>query len=132
MLPSVNVRRENILGPADVLTEIFVPTPNADSKGFYHKVRERLAWDHAIVAVATIVESAGGMVRDARVVMGGVAPIPWRARNAEDFLRGKKLDETAAMQAGEIALQGAKPLKDNVYKVKMAQDLVQRGLLASV
>ena len=132
VLPSVDFRRENILGPTDVVTEIYVPTPKPGSKGFYHKVRERLAWDHAIVAVATIVESAGGIVRDARVVLGGVAPVPWRARNAEEFLRGKKLDEGAAMQAGEIALQGAKPLKDNVYKVKMAQDLVQRGLLASV
>ena len=109
-----------------------MPIPKPGSKGFYHKVRERLAWDHAIVAVATIVESAGGVVRNARVVMGGVAPIPWRASKAEEFLRGKKLDEGAATQAGEIALEGAKPLKDNVYKLKMAQDLIHRGLMASV
>ncbi len=132
VLPSVDFRRENILNPGEIVTEIYVPAPKADSKGFYHKVRERLAWDHAIVAVATIVESGGGVVRDARVVLGGVAPIPWRARKAEDFLRGKKLDDTSAAQAGEIALEGARPLKDNVYKVKMAQDLVQRSLLASV
>ena len=97
-----------------------------------HKVRERLAWDHAIVAVDTIVESSAGMVRDARVDMGGVAPIPWRPTKAEDYLRGKRLDEAIAKQAGEIALQDAKPLKDNGYKVKLAQDLIQRGLLASV
>jgi xanthine dehydrogenase YagS FAD-binding subunit len=95
-------------------------------------VRERLAWDHAIVAVATIVESSGGAVRDARVVMGGVAPIPWRSAKAEEFLRGKRLDQATAKQAGEIALEGARPLKDNIYKVKLAQDLIQRGLLASV
>jgi len=115
VLPSVDYKRENILNPAEIVTEIFVPTPKAGSKGFYHKVRERLAWDHAIVAV----------------VMGGVAPIPWRAAKAEEFLRGKRIDEATAKQAGEIALEGAKPLKDNVYKVKMAQDLIQRGLLAS-
>src|SRR5262247_2838160 len=132
VLPSVDYRRENILGPGEIVTEIYVPTPKAESKGFYHKVRERLAWDHAIVAVATIVESGGGVVRDARVVMGGVAPIPWRAPKAEEFLRGKKLDEASAKQAGAIALEGAKPLKDNIYKVKMAQDLIQRGLWASV
>ena len=96
------------------------------------KVRERLAWDHATVAVATVVQSSGGVVREARVVMGGVAPVPWRAPKAEEFLRGKKLDEATAQKAGEIALEGAKPLKDNGYKVKMAQDLIQRGLLASV
>ena len=132
VLPSVDYRRENILNPGEIVTEIYVPTPKADSKGFYHKVRERLSWDHAIVSVATIVESSGGVVRNARVVMGGVAPIPWRAPKAEEFLRAKKLDETSAKQAGEIALEGSKPLKDNVYKVQMAKDLIQRGLLASV
>ena len=130
--PSVDYKRENILGPGEIVTELFVPTPQAGSKGFYHKVRERLAWDHAIVAVATIVENSGGAVREARVVMGGVAPIPWRATKAEEFLRGKRLDQATAKQAGEIALEGAKPLKDNIYKVKLAQDLIQRGLLASV
>jgi xanthine dehydrogenase YagS FAD-binding subunit len=113
VLPSVDYTRENILTGSEIVTEIIVPAPKPGSKGFYYKVRERLAWDHAIVAVATIVESSGGAVRDARVVMGGVAPIPWRAGKAEEFLRGK-------------------PLKDNSYKIRIAQDLIQRGLLASV
>jgi xanthine dehydrogenase YagS FAD-binding subunit len=132
VLPQIDYRHENILKPDEIVTEIQVPYPKVGSKGFFHKVRERLAWDHAIVSVATVVLSSGGVVRDARVVMGGVAPIPWRAPKAEEFLRGKKLDEAAAQKAGEIALEGARPLKDNVYKVKMAQDLIQRGLLASV
>ena len=132
VLPSVDYRRENILNPGDIVTEIYVPAPKAGSKGFYHTMRERLAWDHAIVAVATIVESSGGVVGGGQVVIGGVAPIPWRAAKAEEFLRGKKLEEAVAQQAGVIALEGAKPLKDNVYKVKLAQDLVQRGLLSSV
>jgi xanthine dehydrogenase YagS FAD-binding subunit len=132
VLPSVDFKRENVLNPAEIVTEIYVPYPKSGSKGFYHKVRERLAWDHAIVAVATIVQSSGGVVGDARVVLGGVAPIPWRAPKAEEFLRGKRIDENTAQKAGEIALEGAKPLKDNVYKVGMAKSLVQRALLASV
>jgi xanthine dehydrogenase YagS FAD-binding subunit len=132
VLPQVNHRRENILGPAEIVTEIQVPLPKAGSKGFYHKVRERQAWDHAIVSVATVVQSGGGAVRDACVVLGGVAPVPWRAPKAEEFLRGKPVDETAAQKAGEIALDGAKPLKDNVYKVGLAKALVERALLASV
>ena len=132
VLPSVDYKRENILTGAEIVTEIIVPAPKPGSKGFYYKVRERLAWDHAIVAVATIVESSGGAVRDARVVMGGVAPIPWRAGKAEEFLRGKAINEANAKRAGEIALEGAKPLKDNSYKIRIAQDLIQRGLLASV
>jgi len=132
VLPSVDFKRENVLNPGEIVTEIYVPIPKPGSKGFYHKVRERLAWDHAIVSVATVVQSSGGVVREARVVLGGVAPIPWRAAGAEEFLRGKKLDEANAQKAGEIALEGAKPLKDNVYKIAMAKLLVQRGLLASV
>jgi xanthine dehydrogenase YagS FAD-binding subunit len=132
VLPSVDYKRENVLNPGEIVTELFVPIPKAGSKGFYQKVRERLAWDHAIVSVATVVEGNGGVVRSARVVLGGVAPTPWRAPKAEEFLRGKKLDEANSKQAGEIALEGAKPLKDNVYKVQMAKDLIQRGLLASV
>jgi len=132
VLPSVDFKRENILKPAEIVTEIDVPYPKSGSKGYYHKVRERLAWDHAIVSVATVIESSNGVVREARVVLGGVAPIPWRASKAEEFLRSKKIDEETAQQASEIALEGAKPLKDNVYKVGMSKSLIQRALLASV
>jgi xanthine dehydrogenase YagS FAD-binding subunit len=132
VLPSVDYRRENTLKPAEIVTEIFVPMPKTGSKGFYCKVRERQAWDHAIVAVAMVVQSSGGVVRDGRVVLGGVAPVPWRVPKAEAFLRGKRMDEALAGQAGAIALEGATPLKDNVYKVKMAQDLVRHGLLECV
>jgi xanthine dehydrogenase YagS FAD-binding subunit len=130
--PQVNARRENILGPADIVTEIQVPLPKAGSKGFYYKVRERQAWDHAIVSVAAVVQSAGGAARDARVVLGGVAPIPWRVPKAEEFLRGKPIDDAAAQKAAEIALDGVRPMKDNVYKVALAKNLVRRALLASV
>ena len=61
-----------------------------------------------------------------------MAPIPWRAAKAEAFLRGKKVDEATARQASEIALDGAKPMKDNGYKVDLAKSLIQRALLASV
>jgi xanthine dehydrogenase YagS FAD-binding subunit len=131
VLPAIDYKRENTLKPGEIVTEIFVPYPVAGSKGYYEKVRERLAWDHAIVAIATVVQSNAGVARRARVVLGGVAPIPWRAPKAEEFLRGKKLDDGIAQKAGEIALEGAKPLKDNVYKVALAKSLIQRALLAS-
>ncbi len=67
-----------------------------------------------------------------RTVLGAVAPIPWRAAKAEEFLRGKKIDEGTAQKAGEIALEGATPMKDNAYKVGLAKSLVHRALLASV
>ncbi len=132
VLPKVNVTRENILGPADIVTEIQVPQPKPGSKGFYHKTRERLAWDHPIVSVSTVLQSSGGTVREAHVVLGAVAPIPWRAAKAEEFLRGKKIDEATAQKAGEIAVEGATPMKDTGYTVGWAKSLVQRALLASV
>ena len=132
VLPSVDFKRENILKPAEIVTEIFVPYPKSGSKGYYQKVRERLAWDHAIVSVAAVLQSSGGVARDSRVVLGGVAPIPWRAPKAEQFLRGKKIDEETSQKASEIALEEARPLKDNVYKVGMAKSLIQRALLASI
>jgi xanthine dehydrogenase YagS FAD-binding subunit len=131
VLPQVDFKRENILKPAEILTEIQIPYPKPGSKGYYHKVRERQAWDHAIVSVSTIVQNGDGVVRDARLVLGGVAPIPWRAPKAEKLLIGKRLDEAAAQQAADIALEGARPMKDNVYKVGMAKSLIQRALLAS-
>jgi xanthine dehydrogenase YagS FAD-binding subunit len=131
VLPRVDFKRENILAPEEIVTEIQLPYPKAGSKGYYYKVRERQAWDHAIVSIATVIQSRGQMCQDARVVMGGVAPIPWRAVKTEEFLRGKKLDEAVAQQAGEIALQGATPLKDNSYKIGLARSLVQRSVLAT-
>ena len=67
----MDCRRENILSPSEIVTEILVPIPKAGSKGFHHKLRERLAWDHATVAVDTVVESSSGVVRHASVIMGG-------------------------------------------------------------
>jgi xanthine dehydrogenase YagS FAD-binding subunit len=64
--------------------------------------------------------------------LSAAPPIPWRAPKAEAFLRGKKLDDANAQKAGEIALEGARPMKDNVYKIGLAKSLIQRGLLASV
>ncbi|HWP60454.1 MAG TPA: xanthine dehydrogenase family protein subunit M [Candidatus Acidoferrales bacterium] len=131
VLPRVDFKKENILAPDEIVTEIQVPYPKPQSKGFYHKVRERLAWDHAIVSVATVVQSRGEICQDARVVLGGVAPIPWRATKAEAFLRGKRIDEATTEKASEIALEGATPLKDNGYKIALAKSLVQRSVLAA-
>ena len=132
VLPSVDYKRENILNPGEIVTEIYVPTPKAGSKGFYHKVRERLGVGSRHRRCCH--DRRKQRRRGARCTRGhGRRGADSLARaKAEEFFRGKKLDEATAKQAGEIALEGAKPLKDNVYKVKMAQDLIQRGLLASV
>ncbi len=126
VLPRVDFKRENILAPDEIVTEIQVSYPKTGSAGFYYKMRERQAWDHAIVSIATIVPRRGEVCQDARIVLGGVAPIPWREVKAEAFLRGKRIDESATERVAEIALEAASPLKDNGYKINLAKSLVRR------
>jgi len=89
---------------------------------------ERKTWSFATVSVAVSVKLIGGVVRDARIVLGGVAPVPWRARDAEKVLEGRTLDDGACQEAADAALDRAEPLKDNGYKVPLARELVRRTL----
>ncbi len=130
--PRVDVLRENILGPAEILVEVQIPRPKPNTKGTYVKVKERGVWDFATVSVATAVTYKDGLVEDARIVLGGVSPVPVRVSKAEDVLKGKKLDESAARAAADQALLGTRPMSANAYKVDMAKAIVRRALLASV
>ena len=91
----------------------------------YVEFRERESFDFAAVSVAVALDVADGVVRDVRIVLGAVAPTPYRAKAAEDALRGKPLD---AGKAAELAVKGAKPLEQSAYKVTIAQTLVRRAL----
>ena len=85
--------------------------------------------DFAIAAVAAAVDLAENKtVRRARLVLGGVGTIPWHAPAAEEFLAGKSLSEAVVAQAAQIALQGAKPMEQNAYKIPLTQALVRRAL----
>jgi xanthine dehydrogenase YagS FAD-binding subunit len=114
-----------------VVTEIRVPAA-AGVKSLYDEVREKAAFDWPLVATAIALRLEGRTVREARVVLGGVAPIPWRSATAEKALAGKTLDEATAAAAGRAATVGAAPLSDNGYKVGLVQTLVRRTLLALV
>jgi xanthine dehydrogenase YagS FAD-binding subunit len=130
--PRIDVKRENVLGPTDILAEILVPEPKAGSKGVYLKIRERSVWDFATVSVAVQVNSTNKLVDDVRIVLGGVAPTPLRVPRAEDVLRGKTLDDGLARQAAEAAFLGARPMTNNGYKVDMGKEVVRRALLLAV
>ena len=129
VLPSVNVRRENILKPDEILTEILIPIPAAETRSTYWKQMERDAWDFALVSVAAAIHQKDGRVDQARIVMGGVAPIPWRSRDAEAALIGKSLDAVSAAQAAEEAMKPARPLRDNAYKVGLSKAVIKGALL---
>ena len=129
-LPSEgNIRRENVLKNEEIITEIFVPASPLAARSTYLKFKERESLDFALASAAVAVRLAPNQtVRDARIVLGGVAPIPWRVPNAEKYLVGKNLKPDVLAEAAKIALADAKPLEKNAYKVPLAQTLVRRAL----
>ncbi len=131
VLPRKDVMRENILEPNEIITEILVPQPAAGSTSTYLKFKERETQDFALASAAVALTSRNGVVQDARVVLGGVAPIPWRSAEAETAVKGKRLTPEVAQAAAIAALKPAKPLDDNEYKVPLAQTIVRRALLAA-
>jgi xanthine dehydrogenase YagS FAD-binding subunit len=128
--PRENVRRENVLLPNEILTAIDVPAAPTGAKPIYVKEMVREIWDFALCSVAAMVVVNDGVVADARIVLGGVAPIPYRAAKAEAALIGKPLNETNAAAAGLAAVDGARPLAKNGYKVPLTQAVVKRALLS--
>jgi xanthine dehydrogenase YagS FAD-binding subunit len=127
--PTKDPKRENQLAADEILTEIHVPAA-AGTKSVYAQVSERADFDWPLASVAAVVRLEGGTVRSASLVLGAVAPVPWRAKRAEEALAGKTLDEAAATAAGRGAIFGASPLRDNGYKVSLVQTLVRRTLLS--
>ena len=125
--PSKDPERENTLAPDEVLTEVRVPAA-AGTKSAYLEVRERAAFDWPLVSAAIAIKAEAGVVKEARVVLGAVAPIPWRSTRTEQALVGKKLDEATITAAARAATVGAQPLSDNGYKVGLVQTLVRRTL----
>jgi len=128
--PREDVRRENVLLPNEILTGIDVPNAPAGSKAVYVKEMVREVWDFALCSVAAMVTVKDGLVTDARIVLGGVAPVPYRAAKAEAALTGKPLNEANAAAAGVAAVDGARPLAKNAYKVPLTQAVVKRALLS--
>ncbi len=129
-LPEMNIRRENILRPNEIVTELTIPKPEANSRGMYLKVRERESIDFALVSLAAQMMVVNGTCERASLVLGGVAPVPWRAVAAEQYLRGRKITEARAESAAEAAVEDAKPMPNNSYKVEIAKNLVKQAVLA--
>ncbi|MFO1011100.1 MAG: xanthine dehydrogenase family protein subunit M [Planctomycetota bacterium] len=128
-LPSAgDLKRENVLRDDEVLTHVHVPAPEPGMKSTYLKFRERGSYDFALASVALALWRDGAKVRSARVVLGGVAPIPWRAKAAEAALAGAAFEPATCERAGAAAVEGAEPLEHNAYKVPLTKGLVQRAL----
>ena len=127
-LPTVDPARENLLKDGEVLVAVMLPSPRAGARSTYHKIMDREAWTHAVVSAAVVLYIDKEAVREARVVLGGVAPIPWRLPEVEKLLTGQKMTPELAAKAGDMAVAGAKPLAKNGYKVPLTQAMVKRTL----
>ena len=130
--PDRSLDKENILMPGEILTGIQIPPVSGKIKSSYRKVRTRGSWDFAQASVAAVLLFDGDTVKAARIVLGGVAPYPWRTDAAAKLVLGKRLDGTLAARAGETAVSGANPLKDNGYKVDMVKGAVEETLSAFI
>jgi xanthine dehydrogenase YagS FAD-binding subunit len=114
---------------AELITAVDLPRLGFSSNSRYRKVRERASYAFALVSVAAALQVREGVVLDARIALGGVAHKPWRARKAEDVLRGGPAVEESFRAAAEAELADAVPLRDNAFKVPLAVNVMTRTLL---
>ena len=129
-LPRVDASRENVLGKDEILAAIQLPAARPGVRSTYHKVLDREAWTHAVVSAAIVLEMDQQVCRSARIVLGGVAPIPWRLQKVEAMLVGQRITPELAAKAGEASVEGAHPLAKNKYKVPLTKAVVKRTLLS--
>ncbi len=127
--PSQNPRRETVLERGEIATAIEIPSPPRGCRSSYRKVRARQSWDFALAGVALALCLEGERVSRARVVLSGAAPVPWRAKAAEQELTGSTLGGAAARMAARASVSGAAPLAHNAYKIRLFEGLVESELL---
>ena len=123
-----NVQKENVLADDELLTHVILPAPGNVKSGFY-EVRYKESHDWPLAFATVVAAMSGNTVASARVVLGAVAPVPWRSEDAERALVGKTLNEATAAAAAEAAVRGAQPLSRNGYKVQIAKTAVKRAIL---
>lgn len=127
-LPGDTPQIETNLRPDELILSIDLPKSPYAAHSTYIKVRDRASYAFALVSVAAGLELDGDTIRSARLAMGGVAPKPWRAENAERVLAGKAINTDTFRMAAEEALTGAQPHKYNAFKIEMAKQTIVRAL----
>jgi xanthine dehydrogenase YagS FAD-binding subunit len=128
-LPGDTPEKDTNLEHGELIVAVELPRSNFARNSYYLKVRDRASYAFALVAVAAALEVEGKTIRQARVVLGSVAHMPWRSRDAEAALAGSALSEDVFRRAADAAVQGARPLAHNAYKVELAKRAVVRALM---
>jgi xanthine dehydrogenase YagS FAD-binding subunit len=127
-LPQENHRRETQIAPDELLLSIHIPKLPQDTRSTYLKAMDRKVWAFALVGVAAYLRMDGDRIAETRIVLSGVAPIPWRLTAAEQMLIGQRPDKATFARVAQTALAQAHPLEHNGYKVPLAQTLIERAL----
>ena len=125
-LPGERPQHDTVLNPGDLITAIELGAPVTSS--VYRKVRDRASFAFAVFSVAAVVELEGPTITEARIALGGVAHVPWRAERAEAVLRGREASPEAFQAAADAELAQAEPLRDNAFKVPLARNVLIRTL----
>jgi len=120
---------ETTLKPGELILRIRVPKTAMGRSSTYHKIRDRESYAFALASAAVVLDMDGDTVREARIAVGGLATRPWRARGAEKFLAGKTLTPRTAREAGDAALEGAKPGHDNAFRIELGARTVADALM---
>ena len=128
-LPGDEPERDTVLEQSELITAVDLPPLAFATHSHYRKVRDRASYAFALVSVAAALDVEGGMVRDVRMALGGVAPVPWRAVRAEAVLRGAPATEEVFGRAAEVELADAQPLPGNAFKVPLTRNIMVRTLL---
>jgi xanthine dehydrogenase YagS FAD-binding subunit len=129
VLPGDNPAVETSLRPGELITAFTVPALPWARRSLYLKIRDRQSYEFALASAAVALDLDGQSVRDVRIALGGVATTPWRARDAENALRGKILDETTARAAADAAFTGAVTHGENDFKPELGRRTLVRALL---
>ena len=128
-LPGDEPERDTTLEHGELITAVDLPPLDLAYNSKYRKVRERASYAFALVSVAAALDVEDGVVRDVRLVLGGVAHKPWRATKAEEALRGEPAGEENFRAAAAIELEDARPLRENAFKAPLARNVITRTLL---
>ena len=126
--PGTDITRMTALRPRELLTAIRLPGDWAGANFYWEKVRDRQVWDFALVSVASAMTLSGTTIQNIRLVVNGVAARPVRLATVEQYVKGKPCNEATAAAAGDMAVQGAQPLRFNAYKVPLMRNLVKRAI----
>jgi xanthine dehydrogenase YagS FAD-binding subunit len=127
MPPRENITVMHRVPPGHILAEITIPI-RAGTRSTFIKYAMRNSWDFALASVAAALRIETGTARDVRIVLGGVAPVPWRSDAAEREVEGRALDRTSIESAARAALAEAHPLAHNEYKLGLVKKLVRAAL----